>query len=100
MISATSVIEELTITVDPEHLDAYLARDAEVWTPYLESCDGFLGKETWLPDDRPGTMVFIIRWASMAQWKSLTADQVAAVDERMGDMQPLSLVCRSYRALS
>lgn len=93
-----TIIEELTITLDPADVEAYLERDAAVWTPYLKTCDGFLGKETWLPDDQSGTVVFIIRWATMAQWKSITPEQVAAVDARMGDLQPTTLTCRSYRA--
>jgi len=93
------VVEELTVTIDAELREAYLARDAEVWTPYLEACSGFIGKETWLPDDQPNTIVFIIRWASMKHWKSITADHVAAVDERMGDLVPNSLECRSYSVL-
>lgn len=92
-----SVIEELTITVEPGMRDDYLRRDAAVWTPYLESCDGFLGKETWLPDDRPDTVVFVIRWASMAKWKSITPEQVAEVDARMGAPAAVSIDCRSYR---
>lgn len=80
----------------PERITAYLERDAEVWTPFLESCDGFLGKETWLPDDRPGTVVLIIRWASMDQWKRITPEHVDEVDREMGELLPESLECRSY----
>lgn len=90
------VIEELTVTMPAERVDAYLARDAEIWTPFLETCDGYLGKETWLPSDRPGTVVLIIRWASMEQWKSITPDEVDTVDELMGDCIPDTLQCRDY----
>ena len=91
-----TIIEELTLTMQPERVDAYLERDARVWTPFLESCDGFLGKETWLPDDRPGTVVLIIRWASMEQWKRITPDQVDEVDREMGELVPETLECRAY----
>lgn len=90
-----TVIEELTLTVDADRRDAYLERDAEIWTPYLEQCDGFLSKEVWLPHDQPDTIVFIIRWETMAQWKAITAKQVAAVDQRMGEFQPTTLTCRA-----
>lgn len=91
------VIEELTATMDPELVDDYLAADARVWTPYLESCDGFLGKETWVSTDRPGVIVFVIRWATREQWKRITAEEVAAVDARMGVPLPDQLECREYR---
>lgn len=99
MTTSGHVVEELTITIAAERRSAFLARDAEVWTPYLEGCDGFLGKETWLPDDQPDTVVFIIRWASMTQWKAITADHVASVEERMGDLVAETLECRSYSVL-
>ena len=91
-----TVIEELTLTMPPDRITAYLERDAQVWTRFLQSCDGFLGKETWLPDGRPDTVVLIIRWASMEQWKRITLDQVAEVDRQMGDLLPDTLECRSY----
>lgn len=91
-----TIIEELTLTMPPERVNAYLERDARVWTPFLQSCDGFLGKETWLPDDRPGTVVLIIRWASMEQWKRITPDQVDEVDREMGELIPETLECRAY----
>lgn len=94
-----SVIEELTLTIAPERRAAYLDRDAEVWTPYLEGRDGFLGKEAWLPDNQPDTIVFIIRWASMQQWKAITPQDVAEVDKQMGDLVVDSLTCRSYQVV-
>ena len=90
------VIEELTLTMAPERIAAYLDADARVWTPFLEGCDGYLGKETWLPADRPDTVVFIIRWASREQWKQITGAEVAGVDARMGEHQPDTLTCRDY----
>lgn len=91
-----TVIEELTLTMPADRIDDYLVRDAEVWTPYLASRDGFLGKETWLPADRPGTVVLIIRWASLDQWKAVSPEDVATVDTRMGHLVPDTLECRSY----
>ena len=94
-----TIIEELTVTLDPSRIDAFLERDAAVWTPYLESRDGFLSKETWRPDDRSDTVIFIIRWASVMQWKSITEAEVAAVDQQMGDLRPDTIECRSHRVV-
>ena len=90
------VIEELTLTMPPSRVEAFLARDAEVWTAFLTEQSGFAGKEIWLPVDRPGTVVAIIRWDTMDQWRAITAEQVAAVDAEMGDLVPDSLECRDY----
>ncbi len=90
------VIEELTLTMAPERVAAYLEADARTWTPFLAACDGFRGKETWLPEDRPDTIVFIIRWATREQWKRITPEQVAEVDGGMGVPAADTLVCREY----
>jgi uncharacterized protein (TIGR03792 family) len=90
------VIEELTLTMPPARVEAFLARDAEVWTTFLADQAGFAGKEVWLPPDRPGTVVAIIRWETMDQWKAITPEQVAAVDTEMGGLVPDSLESRDY----
>ena len=84
------------MTMPVERMAAFLRRDAEVWTPFLTRCDGFLGKEVWLPDDRPGTVVLVIRWASMEQWKAIPPEQLEAVDAAMGALAPDRLDGRSY----
>ena len=94
--TSNQIIEELTITIEPAKIDAYLARDAEVWTAFLALQSGFEGKEVWLPPDRPGTVVLIIRWASRDHWKAITEAQCAAVDAEMGDLLPDTLECREY----
>ena len=90
------VIEELTFTMDPTIVAAYLARDAEVWTAFLAEQPGFVGKEVWLPADRPGTVVLVIRWETRDHWKAITPEQCAAVDACMGELQAESLACREY----
>lgn len=97
MTDSGTVIEELTIEVDPLQRDAYVARDAAVWTPFLESCDGFVDKQVWLPHDRLDLVVVVIRWESLAQWKAIGHEQVAEVDQKMGELHTDAISCRSYQ---
>ena len=90
------VIEELTLTMPASRVETFLVRDDEVWTPFLARQPGFCGKEVWLPSDRPGTVVFIIRWETLEQWKAITPAQVRTVDAAMGELAADSLECRNY----
>lgn len=90
------VIELLTVTMNPSVVDAYLVRDREVWTAFLERQPGFLGKEVWVSNDEPGTVAMVIRWSSRELWKAITPDQVAAVDLDMGELLPDTLRCDDY----
>lgn len=79
------VIEELHFLVTARDRDRFLEVEATVWTGFLRTCDGFVRKETWIPDDDPGRVVVMIWWDTMTQWKSITAQQCDAVDEQMGE---------------
>jgi uncharacterized protein (TIGR03792 family) len=85
------VIEELHFVVEPQDIEEFLEVEGRIWTGFLQSCDGFLRKETWLPEDEPNTVVVMIWWNTMAQWKSITAAQCEEVDARMGEwLRPIS----------
>lgn len=78
------VIEMLTFQVSPEEQDEWLQVEETVWTRFLELQDGFVRKEMWRSTDRNDLLHAVIWWASRDQWKAITADEVAAVDARMG----------------
>ena len=47
--------------------------------PTLAAQTGFLGKESWLEPDTQ-TVTLVIRWASLADWKSIPASGLEAAD--------------------
>ena len=79
------VIEELHFHCEPDERDRFIEAEGLIWTRFLQTCDGFVRKELWLPEDDPGLVVVMIWWASMALWKAISAEQCAEVDARMGD---------------
>lgn len=79
------VIEFLTFEVDPAERDQWLAVEEQHWSRYLESCDGFAGKEMWVAGDDPGRVHAVIRWKSMQDWQAVPSADVEAVDEAMGE---------------
>lgn len=89
------VIEVLTITCPPGRRDEFIARDAEAWTPALAKHPGFIGKEVWACLDDPCRVVLVIRWESLAQWKTFPPELEARLAAQMGDVQ-LSLRGEAY----
>ena len=81
------VIELLRVKCVPGRRDEWLARDAEVWTPALAAHDGYLSKEVWPSIDHPDDVVIIVRWESLAQWKTFPDDLSLKLDARMQDVQ-------------
>lgn len=80
------VIEFLTFTVPVDRRTAFLARDAEVWTAGLAQQPGFLDKEVWVAADDPTQVTCVIRWASLAEWKTFPDSRLRELDAQMGDL--------------
>jgi uncharacterized protein (TIGR03792 family) len=93
------VIEELHFRVAPSERDAFLAKETEVWTGFLRTCDGFVDKQVWVADDDPELIVVVIWWETMEQWKSITPEQVDAIDALMGEWVRPVVFVRAFHVL-
>ena len=82
-----AVIELLRVTCKPGKRAEWLVRDAEVWTPALAAHDGYISKEVWPSIDHPDEVVIIVRWESLAQWKTFPDDLSLELDAKMQDVQ-------------
>ena len=82
-----AVIEMLRATCVPGRRAEWLARDAAIWTPALAAHDGYISKEVWPSIDNPDEVVIIVRWESLAQWKSFPDELNLALDAKMADVQ-------------
>ena len=95
------VIEWLKFRVDPHSREAFIQKDAQVWTPVLASYSGFLGKEVWIDPQAVGEVVLIIRWETRQQWKAIPQDVLAATDqnfaEQMGKIQYQMIESSEYQ---
>jgi uncharacterized protein (TIGR03792 family) len=81
------VVEELTFEVEAEVQDLWLAREHEVWGPFLTGQAGFVRKEVWRPLSRPGRVHVLVWWASLEAWKAVPPDAVEAVEAQMGHLR-------------
>ena len=73
-------VEVLVFEVDPEHVDAFLAIDHEVWTVGEADVLGldhipFLSKEVWLDDAHPGRIILTFVWESIESWQHVSDAQ-------------------------
>jgi uncharacterized protein (TIGR03792 family) len=74
------VIEWLRFAVPEDWQKRFIAADAAVWTPFLASCPGYVGKQVWRNPARPDELVEIIHWQSREQWKAIAEADLARVD--------------------
>jgi uncharacterized protein (TIGR03792 family) len=73
------VIEMLRVLVKGEEVDRYIRLDAEIWTPVLSACKGFLGKEVWFNPD--GEIMMVVRWATREEWKAIPNELLEATNQ-------------------
>jgi uncharacterized protein (TIGR03792 family) len=74
------VIEWLRFEVPADWHDRFIAADAAVWTPFLATCPGYVGKQIWRNPAKPDELVEIIHWQSREQWKAIAPEALAQVD--------------------
>lgn len=96
-------VEVLVFDVAPEHVDAFLDVDHQVWTlgeAFTEGFDRipFLSKEVWLDDAHPGRITLTFVWESIESWRRVGDDGLqrawqAEFDDRFP--HPVTLV-RAY----
>lgn len=92
------VVEFLTFEVPVGELRAWLAVEARHWSTFLERQPGFVRKEMWRSADDPTKVHAVIWWTSLEQWRSVPADELAAVAEAMGPHER-EAVCTTFEVI-
>jgi len=90
------VIEWLKFRVVPELREAFIQKDEEVWTEAFKQVKGYLGKEVWIDPDN-NDVVIIIRWESMAIWKSIPQAEINRLEQLMGSLNLPIIESRAYQ---
>ncbi|MEL6439474.1 MAG: TIGR03792 family protein [Cyanobacteria bacterium J06621_8] len=75
------VIEWLKFVVDAESREQFIQQDEKIWTAALSTYPGFLGKEVWIEPDALGKIIFIIRWQTREQWKSIPREDLIKIEQ-------------------
>lgn len=76
------VIEWLKFKVDSDSREQFIQQDEKIWTAALSTYPGFLGKEVWIEPNALGKVVFIIRWQTREQWKSIPEKDLREIEQK------------------
>ncbi len=76
------ILEVLTVRIEPDRRDEYVALDREVWTERLRKQPGFVRKEAWLGDE-PDEVTFGVWWESREALAAFPAAITAELDKQM-----------------
>lgn len=94
-------IEYLRFQIKPGFQARFLELDEKLWTQKLAENPGFHKKEVWLNPEDPTDLVVIVWWSSREQWKSITPEDVQAIDEQftaaIGEGNSELIEAREYR---
>lgn len=74
------VIEWLKFRVEARSKE-FIYYDRLIWTDFLSSTSGFLGKEVWLDPNNPEHIILVIRWNTRKEWKSISAEDLKKVTQ-------------------
>ena len=75
------IIEWLKFKISPDRREEFIQKDTEIWTAAISAYPGYLGKEVWIDPNAPEEVVILVRWATYQQWKSLSSDYLAKVEQ-------------------
>jgi uncharacterized protein (TIGR03792 family) len=73
------VIEWLRFQVPEAWHDRFLQADAAIWTGFLQTCPGYLGKQVWRSPEQRHELILVIQWATREQWKAIAPEILAQV---------------------
>ena len=81
VMASETVVELLRLQVPASQRQVWLDAEGRTWQPWLEQQQGFLGRDLyWDPAHEQG--VLMIRWATRAQWKAISVEEVNRVQEQ------------------
>ncbi len=92
------VIEFLTFRVDPDERAAWMDVEERTWSRFLERQTGFVRKQIWADVDDDQQVHAMIEWESLDHWQAIAHDQLAAVDESMGQWLR-ECTCRTFEVI-
>jgi uncharacterized protein (TIGR03792 family) len=78
------ITEILYFQVSPEERQAWLAKDAAVWTAFLAQQVGYIRKESWLSDEMADELCLVIWWQSAAAMQAIPRAGLLTTEQAMG----------------
>jgi len=91
------VIEWLEFNVDSDAREQFIQEDEKIWTASLATYPGFLGKEVWIEPNLAGKVIFVIRWQTREQWKSIPVEDLVKIEQKFSTVMKEKQI--SYKML-
>jgi uncharacterized protein (TIGR03792 family) len=76
------VIEWLKFKVDSNSREQFIQQDEKIWTAALSTYPGYLGKEVWIEPKTADKVIFVIRWQTREQWKSIPVEELVKIEHK------------------
>ena len=74
-ISKEMVVEELRLNVPSQFKEAWIKAEKEIWEPWLEKQDGFLGREIFYNNVKEEALI-LVNWKNRELWKNIDEKEV------------------------
>lgn len=95
-------VEWIRVQVNPSQRQAFVQKDAEIWTPALKRYPGFIDKAVWLNPKNKAEVIIVVRWTSREQWFSIPKADLKTLEQRFDQAFPFPYriqEVREYQAL-
>tara|TARA_B100001248_G_C27304266_1_gene418635 strand:- start:391 stop:726 length:336 start_codon:yes stop_codon:yes gene_type:complete len=77
----SEIVEELRIKVPKKYKKEWLKAEKEVWDKWLETKDGFLGRQIYW-DEKRSQGLLLVTWESKQKWKKISEDEVLKIQKQ------------------
>ena len=69
------IVEELRLNVPIKYKETWLKAEKEIWEPWLEKQDGFLGRKIYY-NQKKGEALLLVKWKNRKLWKNISDEEV------------------------
>ena len=83
--SARDAVEYLVFQVEPDRVDEFVRLENEIWTNELMRQDGFISKDIWINESKPGEVSVIIYWKDFESWKNIPKEVTEKLTRQFDD---------------
>ena len=77
----SEIVEELRIKVPNKYKKEWLKAEKEVWDKWLETKDGFLGRQIFW-DEKNSQGLLLVTWENKQKWKTIPEDEVLKIQKQ------------------
>ena len=89
-INDSVVIEELRLNVPSKFREVWLQAEREVWEPWLNNQNGFLGRQIFWNKDKEEALI-LVNWKNKKLWKSISKEEIEKIQDKFEEKVKTSL---------